>query len=199
MSGSSGDGRRIPLLPREQWSEKARDLFAVLEGPESRETGPRYDIILQLAQNPELTIPFLEYNKHLMFHSSLSHRVRELVTLAVAWSCRSEYEWLSHVRDGLKIGLTDADIEAVKQGAASPHWDDFHRDLMLLVDEMRDTYDISDALWERLSRHFAPREMMDLMFTIGNYIMFSSILNGMRAKPEAGEAGEALAARYGRP
>lgn len=191
--------RRVPLLPESEWTEKARDLFAVLEGPEARERGPRYDIVLQLAQNPELTIPFLEYNKHLMFHSSLSHRVRELVTLAVAWSCKSEYEWLSHVRDGLRVGLTDEDIEAVKLGAASPHWDDFHRDLMLLVDEMRDSYDISDALWTRLSVHFNPRQMMDLIFTIGNYIMFSSVLNGIRAKPEAGAEGEALAEKYGRP
>lgn len=195
----SSDTRRIPLLPEAEWTEKARDLFAVLEGPEARERGPRYEIILQLAQNPELTIPFLEYNKHLMFHSSLSHRVRELVTLAVAWTCKSEYEWLSHVRDGLRVGLTDEDIEAVKAGAASPHWDEFHRDLMLLVDEMRDSYDISDELWGRLAAHFSPREMMDLIFTIGNYIMFSSVLNGMRARPEAGEEGEALAQKYGRP
>ena len=70
----SQDERRIPLLEKKDWTDKARDLFAVLEGPEARETGPKYDIVLQLAQNPELTIPFLEYNKHLMFHSSLDHR-----------------------------------------------------------------------------------------------------------------------------
>lgn len=195
----ASDKPRIPLLPRDEWTEKARDLFAVLEGPEARERGPRYDIVLQLAQNPELTIPFLEYNKHLMFHSSLEHRVRELVILYVAWSCRSEYEWLSHVRDGLRIGLTDADIKAVKLGPASPHWNDLERDLMRLVDEMRDSYDIAGELWDSLSLHFNPRQMMDLIFTIGNYIMFSSILNGIRAKPEAGAAGADLAIKYGRP
>lgn len=193
------DERRIPLLDKKDWTDKARDLFAVLEGPEARETGPKYDIVLQLAQNPELTVPFLEYNKHLMFNSSLDHRVRELVTLYVAWTCKSEYEWLSHVRDGLRIGLTEADIAAVKLGPASPHWNDLERNLMRLVDQMRDTYDIDDEIWAALSAHYSPREMMDLMFTIGNYIMFSSILNGMRAKAEAGEAGEALAAKYGRP
>jgi alkylhydroperoxidase family enzyme len=193
------DERRIPLLPREQWTEKARDLFAVLEGPEAREKGPRYEIVLQLAQNPELTIPFLEYNKHILFGSSLEPRVRELVTLYVAWSCRSEYEWLSHVRDGLRIGLTDADIEAVKLGPASLHWNSFERDLMRLVDQMRDDYDISDELWLALAEHFDPRGIMDLIFTVGNYIMFSSILNGIRAKAEAGAEGEALAAKYGRP
>lgn len=193
------DTRRIPLLAKEDWTEKARDLFAVLEGPDARERGPRYDIVLQLAQNPELTIPFLEYNKHLMFHSSLEHRPRELVILYVAWTCKSEYEWLSHVRDGLRIGLTDADIEAVKSGPASPHWNALECNLMRLVDEMRDEYDISEGLWNALSAHFNPRQMMDLIFTVGNYIMFSSILNGMRAKPEAGAEGEALAEKYGRP
>ena len=193
------DTRRIPLLPREQWTEKARDLFAVLEGPEARERGPKYDIVLQLAQNPELTIPFLEYNKHLMFFSSLDHRTRELVILRVAWTCRSEYEWLSHVRDGLKIGLTDEDIAATKLGAASPHWNDYERMLMRLIDEMRDNYDIPDDLWAALSEHFNPRQLMDLIFTVGNYVMFSAVLNGMRVKPEAGDAGEALAAKYGRP
>ncbi|HMP57098.1 MAG TPA: carboxymuconolactone decarboxylase family protein [Novosphingobium sp.] len=195
----ANDHRRIPLLRKEEWTDRARDLFAVLEGPDARERGPRYDIVLQLAQNPELTIPFLEYNKHLMFHSSLDHRTRELAILYVAWTCRSEYEWLSHVRDGLKIGLSDADIEAVKDGPRSPHWDPFERDLMRLVDEMRDSYDISDEIWQAMSERFDPRQMMDLIFTIGNYIMFSSILNGMRARPEAGAEGEDLARKYGRP
>ena len=121
------------------------------------------------------------------------------MTLYVAWTCKSEYEWLSHVRDGLRIGLTGADIAAVKLGPTSAHWDEHERNLMRLVDEMRDSYDISEGLWQALSAHYPPRQMMDLMFTVGNYIMFSSILNGMRAKAEAGEAGEALAAKYGRP
>lgn len=193
------DQRRIPLLPEEQWTERARDLFTVLEGPEAREAGPRFEIVLQLAQNPELTIPFLEYNKHILFGSSLDPRIRELVTLRVAWTCKSDYEWLSHVRDGLKVGVTDADIEAVKAGAGAAHWNDLERDLMHLVDEMREKHDIGDELWASLSAQFDPRGMMDLIFTIGNYIMFAAVLNGMRARPEGGEDGEALAEKYGRP
>lgn len=193
------DTRRIPLLPQAEWTERARDLFAVLEGPEARERGPRFEIILQLAQNPEISIPFLEYNKHILFGTVLSARVRELATLYVAWSCKSDYEWLSHVREGLRIGLTDADIEACKLGPASPHWTDQDRDLMLLVDQMRDDYDVSDALWARLEQQFNAQELMTLLFTVGNYIMFSSVLNAMRAKPEGGADGEGLAVKYGRP
>lgn len=195
----SDDKRRIPLLPEAQWTERARDLFAVLEGPDARERGPRFEIILQLAQNPDLSIPFLEYNKHILFGTVLDARVRELVTLYVAWSCKSEYEWLSHVREGLRIGLSDADIEACKHGPASDHWSDEERDLMLLVDQMRDDYDVRDDLWARLEQQFEAPSLMTLLFTVGNYIMFSSILNAMRAQPEAGQDGEALAEKYGRP
>lgn len=193
------DTRRIPLLPEADWTDKARDLFAVLEGPEARDRGPRFEIILQLAQNPDLSIPFLEYNKHILFGTVLDARVRELVTLYVAWSCRSDYEWLSHVREGLRVGLSDADIEACKFGPASAHWSEAERDLMLLVDEMRDTYDVSDGLWARLEKRFNGPELMTLLFTVGNYIMFSAVLNAMRAKPEGGADGEGLAAKYGRP
>lgn len=190
---------RIPLLPRSHWTDEARDVFAVLEGPEGWENGPKYDIVLMFAQHPKLMRPFLTYNRYLMFNSTLDHRSRELVTLRVAWTCKSEYEWLSHVRDGLRYGLADADIEAVKVGPDSPHWSTEERALISLVDEMRATYTISDATWETLSSRFDHKGMMDLIFTIGNYIMLSSILNGLRVQPEAGAEGADLAAKYGTP
>lgn len=193
------DTRRVPLLPKELWTERARDLFAVLEGPEARERGPRFEIILQLAQAPDLTVPFLEYNKHILFSQVLDPKVREIATLYVAWTCKSDYEWLSHVREGLQVGLDASDIEACKVGPASPHWSPDQRDVLSMVDEMRDSYDIGDALWARLSKQFNPQELMTLLFTVGNYIMFSGILNAIRAKPEGGAAGEDLAKTYGRP
>lgn len=190
---------RIPLLPRYQWTDDAREVFAVMQGPEGRENGPRYDFILMLAQHPALTIPFLNYSRYLLLESTLDHRVREIVTLYVAWTCKSEYEWLSHVREGLQRGLEREDFEAVKQGANSPRWSDFERNLLRLVDEMRDSRTISDATWNALSPHFDHRGMMDLVFTVGTYIMLSAIVNGLRVQPEAGEGGAVLAEEYGCP
>jgi len=190
---------RIPLLPRSEWTEAARDIFEILEGPEARERGPRYDSILIFAQNPELSRPFLDYNRYILQSSTLPDRDRELVTLYVAWSCRSEYEWLSHVRESRRIGMTDEEIEQSKAGPASPFWTGHDRLLLVAVDQMRTNYMIDDATWAALAETYSVRQMMDLTFTIGNYIMFAAVANSLRIQPEPGEAGAGLAAQYGSP
>jgi 4-carboxymuconolactone decarboxylase len=190
---------RIPVLKRSEWTDAARDVFAVIEGPDAWEDGPRFDIVSILAQHPALTRPFLTYNKHLMMNSTVPHRERELVTLYVAWTCKSDYEWLSHVRESRKIGFSDAEIEAVKLGPDAPLWSGLDRTLLRTVDQMRDAYSIDDVTWAELSAHYDHKQMMDLVFTIGNYIMFAAVLNGLRIQPEVGEGGAALAEKYGTP
>ena len=43
---------RIPPLPPAEWTEEVRDFFAIMEGPEGREKGSRYNIILTFAHYP---------------------------------------------------------------------------------------------------------------------------------------------------
>lgn len=190
---------RIPPLEEADWTEEARDVFAVLQGPQGRHTGPRFDIIRILAQHPSLSIPFLGYSRYLLAETTLDHRTREIVTLYVAWTCKSKYEWLSHVREGLEHGLTQDDFEAIKQGASSPRWTEFERALLSLVDEMRDEHTITDQTWNALSLGLDRRGLMDLVFLAAHYIALSAIVNGFRIPPEGGDAGEALAEKYGAP
>ncbi len=188
---------RIPPVERSEWTEEVRDLFTVMDGPEAREKGPSRNIMYVLARHPVLSKQFMSFGRHLLFDSILTDRVRELVTLYVAWTTRSEYEWLSHVAFGLHVGFTDADIEAVKKGPDSPHWSEPERDLLRAVDQMRDGYDLDDELWASLARQFDQREMMELVFTIGNYLLFAAVLNSFRIPLEPGH--EALAGKYGTP
>jgi alkylhydroperoxidase family enzyme len=188
---------RIPFIKRSEWTDEARDVFAVLGGPESRENGPSKNIVYVFARHPALALPFLAYNRHLLMNSSLPDRVRELVTLYIGWTCKSDYEWLSHVASGLRLGLTGDDIEAVKHGPDSLHWSELERTLLRAVDQMREAYNLDDELWALLSKEFDHRQMMDLLFTIGNYIMLAAVLNAVRVPPEA-ELAE-IERKYGSP
>lgn len=191
---------RIPPLKRSEWTDQARDVFAVLQGPDGWENGPRYDIISIFAQHPSLARPFLTFTRHFLMNSILPDRVRELVVLYVGWTCKSKYEWLSHIREGLRSGaITEHDIEAIKQGAGSPHWSDFERDLLRAIDQMRDSYDLDEELWAALAAKFDQRQMMELMFAIGTYMMLSALVNSLRIPLEAGAEGEDLAKKYGTP
>jgi len=109
----SSDKPRIPLLPQSEWTKSARCLRR------AGRTGSRKGAALRhhpdAGTEPALTRPSrIQPPPHVLLVAD--PRVRELVTLYVAWTCKSEYEWLSHVREGLRIGLSDDDIEAVKLG-----------------------------------------------------------------------------------
>lgn len=178
--------QRITPVERSEWTDEVRDLFAVMDGPEARENGPSRNIMYFLARHPGLSHKFMDLGHYLLRSSILPHRERELVTLYVAWTTKSDYEWASHVTFGLQVGLTEADIEAVKQGSESPYWSGLDRDLLRAVDQLRDTYNLDDELWESLSREYSQQQMMELVFTIGNYILFSSVLNSLRVPLEQG-------------
>lgn len=191
---------RIPPIKPSEWTEEVKDIFAILGGPEQRERGPVYDIIAVFCQHPALAKPFLHYSGYLLVNSILPDRARELVVLYAGWTCKSVYEWASHLREGLRNGaINDADIEAIKQGPDCPHWTDLERNLLKAVDQMRDTHSLDDELWSALSREFDRRQMMELLFVIGTYIMLSGVVNGLRIPPEAGNAGEDLVEKYGAP
>lgn len=188
---------RIPPIKPTEWTDEARDFFTVMDGPEAWEKGPSREVILYLAQHPVLSNRFMSFGRDVLRSSSLPHRERELVTLYIGWTTKSDYEWLSHVAFGLQVGLTDEDIEAVKHGPDSSHWSGLDRELLRAADQMRDQYDLDDELWDSLSHHYDQRQMIEWMYTIGNYMVFAAVFNSLRIPLEPGM--NALAEKYGVP
>jgi len=188
---------RVPPVKRSEWTDQMRDFFAVMDGPEGWENGPSREVIKYLAQHPVLSRRFMAFGRHVLAESLLPHRERELVTLYIGWTTKSDYEWLSHVAFGLTVGLTEADIEAVKEGPDSPYWSDADRTLLRAVDQMRENYDLDDELWDSLARDYDLRQMMEWLYTIGNYMVFAAVFNALRIPLEPDMAG--LALKYGVP
>jgi hypothetical protein len=84
---------RIPPLPREEWTDAARDVFAYWEGPAAREHGSRSNTMMTLANHPQLALASLDFGRYLLVQSSLSPREKELVILRVAARYKSTYQW----------------------------------------------------------------------------------------------------------
>jgi alkylhydroperoxidase family enzyme len=66
-----------------------------------------------------------------------------------------------------------AEIEAIRDGWQSPVWGgkDEDRAVLRAVDELIETSKMSDETYDGLIVHFSRQQMMDLVFTIGNYVM----------------------------
>ena len=175
--------QRIPFIKREEWTDGAIEVFTMMERDEAkreeaRKNGSTMNMINVLAHHPKIAIPFLEMGKAL-FLIKLSMRLREIAVLRLAHLSNSEYEWFQHVAIGKNVGLTDADIEAIKAGKPADDWSEIDGLVMQTVDELEQTDTIGDELWAKLSKHFDQQVMFEFVFMISSYKMTAWVLNAM--------------------
>ena len=194
---------RIGNLPREEWTDAAREVFAFWGESGAWENGSKTNMTMTLANHPDLANAYHTFGKHLLLASTLAVRPRELVVLRTAWHLKCGYEWHYHVTYGLAAGLTIEEIAAVRDGPSAPIWQgkDEDRAVLTAVDELIRDSVLSDATWAKLSRFFDKHQMMDLLFTIGNYVMLGWAAGSMGIPVDDGVdvIGFDLKTRSGRP
>lgn len=164
---------RLPPLPAEQWDDDVSQALAVMLPEERRNPAQASNILSTFVRNPALTKEFLKFNVYLLFRSTLPPRLRELAILRVAHRTDSKYEWVQHVKLGMREGLTEEEIAGVQRGEAA---DEFDRAVLTGVDELMDGYELSDATWSALAQRLDERQRMDFVFTIGCYVTVAMAL-----------------------
>jgi alkylhydroperoxidase family enzyme len=119
----------------------------------------------------------------------LPERDREILIIRIGWLCQSEYEWAQHVRIGKSVGLTDADIERITEGPSAAGLSEHDRLLLLATDELHKDAHISDATWDALSETYDTKQMMDVVFAVGEYNLVSMALNSFGVQLDEGLEG----------
>src|SRR5207302_412512 len=104
-------------------------------------------------------------------------RDREILILRIGWLCRAEYEWGQHVLIGKAAGLTDDEIERITRGPDAPGWDPFEAALLRATDELHEDSFVSDGTWKTLAERYSTEQLMDVVFTVGQYTLVSMALN----------------------
>jgi alkylhydroperoxidase family enzyme len=191
---SSPPSPRIAPLPREEWGDDERAALAagfseqiaarlLATGPDAR---PLPNVLGTLMRHPALAGPFLAYNNVLLFAPTLEPRIRELLILRVASRTRADYEWAQHVRMAAAAGVTDEEIEAVRDGAAGSAWSPLDAALLAAVDELVDGYRVTDDTWAGLAGHLDERQLMELVFVVGTYTALAMAFNtfGLELDPD---------------
>ena len=116
-------------------------------------------------------------------------RERELLILRIGWLCQAEYEWGQHVLFGRQAGLSDEEIARIKKGPDDPAWDPFDASLLRAADELHAEALISDATWAALGERYNPQQLMDVVFTVGQYNLVSMALNTFGVQLDKGVKG----------
>lgn len=180
---------RIPPLPREEWTDEARNVFAYWEGATAWENGSRSNTMLTLAQHPKLAIASLDFGKYILIETKLTARQRELIVLRIAWRFGSEHQWTHHVLSGRKIGMTDDEFAALQQVGASSVWNEDEQALIEAIDQLCVKGQIDDATWTVLAATHDKRTLMDMLYAIGLFTMNAWAFNamGIELEPDVAE------------
>ena len=175
---------RIPPLPESEWDDETRELLENL-----RRDGHVYNIFATLARHPQLLKRWLVFGGHVLGKSTLPARDREIAILRMGWLCRAEYEWGHHVAIGKQAGLSDDDIKRIVEGPDAAGLDPFEATLLRAVDELHANTFISDPTWKSLAERYSTQQLMDLLFTAGQYKLVSMALNSLGVQLEDGFEG----------
>ena len=181
---------RIEPLPESEWTDELRAVFE----PTRALSGERvFNIFTTLARHPDLLRRWMVFANHVLAKSTLGGRERELLILRIGWLCRAEYEWAQHVAIARLLAVTDEEIAAIQTGPDAPGWSRHESALLRAVDELHADARISDATWAVLRERYDDKEMLDLVFTVGQYNLVSMVLNSLGVELDPGLVGFAPA------
>jgi 4-carboxymuconolactone decarboxylase len=176
---------RLEPLPRAQWDEEMQAVF-----PE-----PSLNIFGTLARHPKLLKRWLVFGNHVLAKNTLPPRERELLILRTGWNCRAPYEWGQHVVIGRASGVTDDEITRIAEAPDSPEWTARDRLLLRAADELHQDQSLTDATYAELTAEFEEQQLLDIVFTVGQYHLVSMALNAFGVERDDGVSGVPIPTR----
>jgi alkylhydroperoxidase family enzyme len=107
--------------------------------------------------------------------SALPPRLRELAILRVGYLSNAAYETFQHEALGRFVGLTEAEIAAIRAGDAAS-LGEVEVAVLAFVDDVVVNVRASDATLAAVRRHLDDRQVVDLVLVSGAYMMISRFL-----------------------
>jgi alkylhydroperoxidase family enzyme len=142
---------------------------------------------LTFGQHPELYAAWLPFAVHVMPNSTLRPRHRQLLILRTSYAWRAPYPWAHHARISKMVSdLADGEIEATVLDLEREQWPALELALLRACDETRSDGAIQESTWQLLSKELGQRELLDVVFTIGQYALIATALNSLHVDLDEG-------------
>jgi 4-carboxymuconolactone decarboxylase len=176
---------RIRPVEPPEWTDEHRAIL----GARARggQTVNSFKICLR---NPDLCRNWLPFSSYIEGNSSsLAPREREMLILRTAWLCRDDYVWSPHAASGMRAGLTPDELDRITKGPETKGWNTFDAALLRAADELHSDQFVNDATWKTLAERYNDKQLLDTLFTVGDYTMVAMYLNSVGASLEPGWTG----------
>jgi hypothetical protein len=91
-----------------------------------------------------------------------------------------------HVPFAEGAGLLNGGDTWYCRGATAPVWSEAHdRTLLRAADQLHQETMLDDATWKALATRYTPQQLMDVVFTVGQYRLVSAALNTLCVQLDA--------------
>lgn len=138
-----------------------------------------------LAHHPDLVKHVYGLLTMLSTRNKLPTRLRELMIMRLAWTTGAEYAWFQHYRISTQAGVTPEEIVAVRDWRQSGLFSAADRAVLAAADDTRENGKISDAVWAECEKQLKePALLVEMVVAIGNWTMFSQLLQSLRVPLE---------------
>lgn len=144
-----------------------------------RERGKVLNLYGMLLHSPPVAEGWLAFLTAIRQKCSLSGRDRELVIMRIAVINGADYEFRAHVPFALEEGITQAQIDALRDGRLEA-FDARERDVLAYCESMTREIHVPDAVFQAVRPHFNERELVELTATIAAYNLVSRFLEALQ-------------------
>jgi AhpD family alkylhydroperoxidase len=142
------------------------------------------NVFTTLARHRRLFRRWLRFAGALMPGGRLPRTDTELLILRVAHNTGCDYEWSHHERIGRQAGLSEAEVERVRDGPGAPGWSARQRVMLSAADELHGDRSLSDGTWSGLRPLLSDEELIELCMLVGHYEMLAMTLNSLEVEPD---------------
>ena len=151
--------------------------------------GRVFNIFKTLAHHPNLSRRWMVFANHILGKSTLPDRDRELLILRIGFLCQAGYEWGQHVLISRRCGMSEEEISSTQTGPQTEGLSAKDKVLLQATDDLHREAHVSNETWEGLATYFNTQQLMDIVFTVGQYNLVSMALNSFGVQLDEGLPG----------
>ena len=176
---------RLPAIDPEKLNPEQRKVYdSIASGPRGGVRGP----FLALIHVPELTNRIQNLGEYLRFNTSYPPRLSEFAIIVTARHFNCQYEWHAHAPLGVKGGLAQGIVDAVREQRRPSGMQADETAVYDFASELVGKGKVSDAAYQRAVEAFGIKGAVELAGLIGYYIMIAMTLLAHEVPLPAGTA-----------
>jgi 4-carboxymuconolactone decarboxylase len=172
---------RLPLPDRDALDGPGRELFDRITerrderfiAADGRVAGP--DIAWVNA--PAIGLRLISLARALRSEVSIDLRLIEVAIITTGAHHRAEFAWFSHAPMAREQGVSDAVIDAIREGRTPDFEQDDERIVHEVASQLASSSRIDDATYAEAQRMLGPQGMVELVELCGFYTLVSFVLN----------------------